>query len=128
MVSTARADGSVLSSVVNAGVVAHPTTGTDVVAFVSGARAGRLAHIRGGAPVTLVARRGRRWIGVTGPAQLIGPDDERGLGREGIRLLLRAIFTAAGGTHDDWAAYDAAMADERRVAVLVTPDRLLGND
>jgi len=46
---------------------------------------------------------------------------------ERLRLLLREIFTAAGGTHDDWDAYDAAMAAERRTAVLVTPDRVYSN-
>src|ERR1039457_5154134 len=35
----------------------------------------------------------------------------------------RASFTAAGGEHDDFNAYDRVMADERRVAVLVTPER-----
>ena len=43
---------------------------------------------------------------------------------EGLRLLLREIFTAAGGTHDDWDGYDTVMARERRTAVLVTPERV----
>ena len=43
------------------------------------------------------------------------------------RVLLRDIYTAAGGTHDDWDEYDRVMADERRVAVLVTPERTYGN-
>jgi len=43
---------------------------------------------------------------------------------EGLRLLLRAVFTAAGGTHDDWDAYDTVMAQERRTAVLLTPERV----
>ncbi|HEY9472394.1 MAG TPA: pyridoxamine 5'-phosphate oxidase, partial [Mycobacteriales bacterium] len=41
--------------------------------------------------------------------------------------LLRDIFTAAGGIHDDWDAYDAVMADERRAAVLMTPRRVYAN-
>jgi hypothetical protein len=41
-----------------------------------------------------------------------------------LRLLLREIFTAAGGQHDDLGAYDRAMAAERRTAVLITPDRV----
>jgi hypothetical protein len=40
--------------------------------------------------------------------------------------LLRDIFTAAGGTHDDWDTYDRVMATERRVAVLVEPERVYG--
>nr|WP_018639991.1 hypothetical protein [Parafrankia elaeagni] len=43
-----------------------------------------------------------------------------------LRLLLREIFTAAGGTHDDWDAYDRVMAEQRRTAVFVTPSRIYG--
>jgi hypothetical protein len=46
-----------------------------------------------------------------------------GVNAERLRLLLREIFTAAGGEHDDFDAYDRVMADERRVAVLVRPER-----
>jgi len=42
------------------------------------------------------------------------------------RLLLREIFTAAGGTHDDFDEYDPVMASERRAAVLLTPARVYG--
>jgi hypothetical protein len=47
-----------------------------------------------------------------------------GVDAEGLRLLLRAVFSAAGGTHDDWDGYDTVMARERRTAVLVTPERV----
>ena len=33
------------------------------------------------------------------------------------------IFTAAGGTHDDWDTYDRVMREERRTAVLTSPTR-----
>lgn len=128
VVSTARADGSVLSSVVNAGVMDHPLTGEPAVAFVSGGTAARLRHVRRGAPVTVVARRGWRWIGVTGSATLIGPDDPAdGVDGERLRSLLREVFVAAGGRHDDWDEYDRVMTAERRVAVFVAPERLSGS-
>ena len=41
--------------------------------------------------------------------------------------LLRAVFRAAGGTHDDWDTYDRVMAEERRTAVLVDPARITSN-
>jgi hypothetical protein len=44
-----------------------------------------------------------------------------------LRLLLREIFTAAGGTHDDWDTYDSVMAGERRAAVLLSPQRVYTN-
>jgi len=60
-----------------------------------------------------------------GPADLAGPDDKLGdMDAERVRLLLREIFTAAGGTHDDWDTYDRVMAEEHRTAVLITPERV----
>jgi hypothetical protein len=37
-----------------------------------------------------------------------------------VRLLLRAIFNAAGGTHDDWDTYDRVTAQKRRAAVIIS--------
>ena len=45
-------------------------------------------------------RSGWQWVGVSGPAELAGPDDPYpDLDAEGLRLLLRDIYTAAGGQH-----------------------------
>jgi hypothetical protein len=41
--------------------------------------------------------------------------------------LIRDIFRAAGGTHDDWATFDRAMVEERRAAVLIHPQRVYSN-
>ena len=46
---------------------------------------------------------------------------------QGVRLLLRAVFTAAGGTHDNWDEYDRVMAEQRRTVVLVAPTRVYSN-
>ncbi|MCB0992208.1 MAG: hypothetical protein R2770_19850 [Acidimicrobiales bacterium] len=127
VVSTVQADGRVLSSVVNCGVTDTAGLGP-CVAFVSAGRAARLTHIRNGSEVTVAVRRGWRWRSVTGPATLIGPDDPADqFDAEALRLLLREVFTAAGGTHDNWDEYDRVMRDERRTAVFVKPVRVLGN-
>ncbi|MBA3652828.1 MAG: pyridoxamine 5'-phosphate oxidase family protein [Actinobacteria bacterium] len=127
VVSTARADGTVQSSVVNAGVLDHPLTGTPVVGLVAAAASRRLVNLRARPRATVVIRAGWNWAGIEGPTQLIGPDDPLdGIDTERLRVLLRDVFTAAGGTHEDWDEYDRAMAGERRVAVLVTPDRTFG--
>ena len=61
-------------------------------------------------------------------AEIIGPDDpRRDVDEHALRRLLRDVFRAAGGTHDDWAGYDRAMAEERRATVLVTPRRIYTN-
>jgi PPOX class probable F420-dependent enzyme len=128
VVSTARADGTIQSSVVNAGVLDHPVTGLPVVGFVAAGSARRLANLRARPRATVVIRAGWRWAGVEGPVELAGPDDPLpGIDGERLRVLLRDIFTAAGGTHDDWDEYDRVMAAERRVAVLVEPERVYGS-
>jgi len=131
-VSTTQADGRVLSSVVNCGVIAHPVTGEDCVALVSRGDAARLGHIRRGSQLTAVARRGWKWRGVTGSAEIIGPDDPthssgRTFDDEELRLLMREVYQAAGGDHDDYDEYDRVMREERRAAIFVKPERIVGN-
>ena len=124
VVSTLRPDGTIQSSVVNAGVLPHPVTGEQVVGLVSRGDAYRVANLRARPRATVVVRSGWQWASAEGPVELAGPDDPLpGVDAERLRLLLREIFTAAGGTHDDFGAYDRVMAEERRVAVLVSPAR-----
>jgi PPOX class probable F420-dependent enzyme len=128
VVSVLRPDGTIGSSVVNGGVSQHPVTGEQVVAFVSRGDARRLGYLRASPRATVLVRAGWQWAAAEGPVQLIGPGDPvPGIDAERLRVLLREIFTAAGGTHDDWDTYDAVMARERRTAVLVTPERVYSN-
>ena len=128
VVSTAQASGDVLSSVINCGVMAHPVTGEPCVAFVSRGPAARLAHIRRGSSVTIAVRRGWAWRSVTGSADIIGLDDDAdGFDEERIRLLVREVYQAAGGEHDDYDEYDREMVKDRRAAVFVRPEHIRGN-
>ncbi len=128
VVSTVQSDGRVLSSIANCGVIDDPTTGEAAVALVSLGSAARIGHIRRGSEVTLAIRREWRWVGVTGPATLVGPDDlAEAVGADELPTLLRDVFKAAGGTHDDWDEYDRAMAEERRTCIFVKPNRIIGN-
>ena len=128
VVVTRRADGTPRTSVVNAGVMPHPLTGRTVVAFVSGGGARRLADLRADPSISVVVRAGWRWATAEGAAQLIGPDDPHDdVDAERLRVLLREVFTAAGGTHDDWDEYDRVMREDRRTAVLVDVGRVVSN-
>jgi hypothetical protein len=128
VVAVALPDGSVHASVANAGVLAHPLTGAPAVGIVAVGGARKVQHLRAHPRATVTLRAGWRWAAVDGPIELAGPNDPLpGIDAERLRLLLREIFTAAGGTHDDWDTYDRVMATERRTAVLLTPERLYTN-
>jgi PPOX class probable F420-dependent enzyme len=126
--STARPDGSVHSSVVNAGVLDHPVTGGPVVGFVARGAAVKVRLLRRSGRATVTFRAGWEWVAVEGPVELAGPAAPiAGLAPDRVPQLLRDVFSAAGGTHDDWEEYDRVMAAEERLAVLVRPARISSN-
>ncbi len=128
VVVTRRADHTPHATVVNAGVLPHPLTGEHIVAFVAAGGSRKQANLRSDPTIVVVIRAGWRWATVEGAAQLVGPDDpDPDIDEERLRVLLREIFTAAGGTHEDWDTYDRTMRQERRTAVLVTPTRVYSN-
>lgn len=128
VVSTVQRDGRVLSSVINCCVLDNPVTGIASVAFVSAGSAARLLHIRRGSDVTITVRRMWDWIGITGSAAIVGPDDpEDAVDADRLRLLLREVFETAEGSHDNFDEYDQVMLAERRAAVFITPTRIITN-
>ena len=126
--ATARRDGSIQASVVTAGVLEHPVIGHPMVAFVARGGTVKLANLRRAGRGTIVFRAGREWVTVEGRTWLVGPDDPlEGVEPGRVPQLLRDIFTAAGGTHEDWPTFDRVMAEERRAAVFVQLDRVYTN-
>src|SRR3954464_13524568 len=109
--STARTDGTVEAAVGNAGAL------DGAIAFVVRASTRKIDNIRRTGRAAVTFRSGWEWAAVEGPAR-VGSNDP---------TLLRDIFKAAGGTHDDWDEYDRVMAAENRVAVFVTPERITSN-
>ena len=75
-VSTARADGSIQSSLVNAGVMNHPVTNERVVAFVTYGPV-KLGNLRARPQIAVTWRSGWEWATVEGHADLIGPAEDR---------------------------------------------------
>lgn len=128
VVSTLRADNTIQSSLINAGPLPHPATGEPTLGFVTYGRV-KLANLRARPQIAVTFRTGWQWATVEGHAELAGPDDPQPwLEPDGtLARLLRDVFTAAGGTHDNWDQYDATMREQRRAAVLVTPTRIYSN-
>lgn len=127
VVSTVRADGSVQASLVNVASFPHPVSASEVLAFVTYGKV-KLANLRARPQTAVTFRDGWRWATVEGAAELAGPDDPQPwLDGDGLRHLLRDVFTAAGGKHDDWTEYDRVMSEQRRTVVLVAPGRVYSN-
>ncbi|OBF80405.1 pyridoxamine 5'-phosphate oxidase [Mycobacterium sp. 852002-51163_SCH5372311] len=128
VVSTVRGDGTVQASLVNVGLLPHPRSGQPVLGFTTYGKV-KLANLRARPQLAVTFRNGWQWATVEGRAELVGPDDPQPwlADPDQLRLLLREVFTAAGGTHDDWPEYDRVMAKERRAVVLIEPTRVYSN-
>jgi len=127
VISTLRGDGTIQASLVNAGVLTNPFSSQQVAGFVTYGRV-KLANLRHRPQLAMTFRSGWAWATVEGSAELIGPDDPHpDVDPERLRLLLREVFVAAGGSHDNWAEYDRVMAEQRRTVVFVTPTRIYSN-
>ena len=128
VVSTVRADATVQASLVNVGLLPHPATGEPALGFTTYGKV-KLANLRARPQLAVTFRNGWQWATVEGRAELAGPDDAQPWLKDAdqLRLLLREVFTAAGGTHDNWPEYDRVMARERRAVVLIEPTRVYSN-
>ena len=127
VVAVARPDGSVHASLVRAGSLSDPLDGVLSVGIVVAGNTVKLRHLRRTGRVTVVFKGGRRWASVEGPIDLIGPDDPPTTSTLNIPEVLRNVFKAAGGTHDDWEQFDRVMAEDRRCAVFVHAAKISGN-
>jgi PPOX class probable F420-dependent enzyme len=125
-VAVLRADGAIHSSVVNVAVLPDPHAGAAAIGFVTYG-AVKLRNLRARPQCTVTIVSGSRWVTVEGNAEIVGPDDQPAWFDQGrLPALLREVFTAAGGTHDDWEGYDRVMREQRRAAVFVAPRRIYG--
>lgn len=126
VVAVSRDDGSVQASVVNAGITTDPVDGSPAVGLVAIGNSVKLSLLRRSGQATVVFKDGHRWSAVSGPVRLVGPDDGTELGLD-IPEIIRSVYRAAGGDHENWAEFDRVMAGERRCAVFVRAERISSN-
>jgi hypothetical protein len=124
--TTAGLDGAVHASVVSAGVIADPIDGHPGVGAVIYGASRKLRLLRQSGTASVVFKSGFEWAAVTGPVRLIGPDDGTEFGLD-VPDVVRSVFRAAGGTHDNWAEFDRVMEAERRCAAFVGAAKITGN-
>jgi hypothetical protein len=124
--STPALDGSVHASLVSAGVIDDPIDGHPGVAAVVSGASRKLILLRQSGTASVVFKSGFEWAAVAGPVRLIGPDDGTDFGLD-VPEVIRAVFRAAGGTHEDWAEFDRIRAAERRCAVFVGAAKVAAN-
>jgi PPOX class probable F420-dependent enzyme len=115
VVSTIRPSGTVQSTLVNVGLYA------DGLGFTTSGRTRKEYNLARHPACTVTIHNGPYWITVEGTARLYTWDNTD---PETMRRLLREIYLAAGGTHDDWDTYDRVVREERRAAVIVVPARI----
>ena len=120
LVSTVGASGRAHTTVVNAGLLDGQVT------FVSRADTVKVRNVRrsGHCSVTLLNTENRRYVTVQGAASLYGWDNTD---EATLLNLLRRAYGAAGRPPESWSDFDAAMREEQRNVVLVTPERVYGS-
>jgi hypothetical protein len=126
VLAVARKDGTVQTSVVNAGVIGDPVDGEASIGLVAMGASRKLALLRENPHASVVFKHGPAWVAVSGPTRLLGPDDPASSPLD-VPATIREVFVAAGGTHDDWEEFDRVMAADRRCAIFVHAVRISAN-
>jgi len=128
VVSTLRANGTIQSSLVNAGVLAHPVTGVRPSWPWSRLGPVKLANLRARPQVTATFRNGWPWAAVEGRAELTGPDDPPTLaGRRRAAAFAPRDFHRSRRRTRRLGRVRPGDAEQRRAAVLIRPDRVYSN-
>jgi hypothetical protein len=109
------------SAVVSAAVMPHPISQNDVVAFL--VERGSAAHSM--LQSTKVAqfsfeREAPRGL-VAGPVELVQADP---IQADWFRWMVGEVFTAAGGTPDDWNAHDQTIGVRSTVVAFLRPEQI----
>ena len=128
IVAVTRADGTIHASLVSAGLLEDPVSHEPSIGIIVSGRAAKLRHLRDVGRAAIVFQSGHAWTTIDGPVRIVGPDDpDDSIESEVIPSLLRGVFLAAGGSHENWTDFDQVMAAEHRTMVFVRVERILTN-
>jgi hypothetical protein len=126
VVAVARTDATIHASLVSAGLLEDPVSHEPSIGIIVSGSATKLSHLRRVRRAAIVFQSGYTWTTVDGRVRIVGPDDpDDSIDSEVIPSLLRRVFLAAGGNHENWTEFDHVMAVERRAAVFVRVERIL---
>ena len=120
VLTTFRRSGAVQMSIVTVGAY------RDGVAFTTTAGRAKLSNLNRDPRCSLLVSRQDWWgyVVLEGGAVVMSSDNTD---PNELALALRDVYRAATGKeHPDWDEYDEAMARDRRVAVVVVPERIYG--
>ncbi len=122
VLTTFRRDGSAQMSIVTCGPC------QEGVAFTTTEDRAKLRNLRRNPRCSLLVAREdwSAYMVLQGTARLISADNSD---PDEFRLALRGVYrTAAATEHPDWEEYDLAMREQRRSAVIVTPEHIYGGN
>ena len=121
VLTTFRASGAAQMSVVLVGLYG------DGPAFSTPADRAKLHNLKRDPRCSLLVSKDDWWgyLVLEGHARIISSDNTDA---EELRLALREVFRGASGgeEHPNWEEFDQAMVDERRVVIVVEPERVYG--
>ena len=122
VLTTFRRDGAAQLSIITVGPY------REGAAFTTTEERAKLHNLRRNPQCSLLVAREdwSAYIVLQGTAQVFSAGNTDG---EELRLMLREVFrTAAGVEHPDWDEYDRAMVEQRRSAIIVTPEHIYGGN
>jgi PPOX class probable F420-dependent enzyme len=120
VLTTHRKNGGLQMSIVTCGLY------RDGVAFTTRGGLAKLANLRRDPRCALLVSKSDWWgyVVLDGKATILSSENTKA---EELRIALRDVYRAAAGKeHPDWDDYDRAMVKDKRVVIIVAPERVYG--
>ena len=119
VLSTFRRSGAAQLSIVVVGAYGEGA------AFTTTEDRAKIANLRRDSRCSLLVSQDSWWgfVVLEGTARIMSADDTA---PEELRQAFRDVYRSISGEHPDWDEYDRAMVEDRRVVVIVAPERIYG--